>query len=65
MTVTAERAEHAELPTESLLEAFGRMTLIRVFDERVSELYRDSEVPGSSGPRPQWEQYAFYTERFP
>ena len=46
MTVTAERAEHAELPTESLLEAFGRMTLIRLFEERVSELYRDSEVPG-------------------
>ena len=46
MTVTVERAEHAELPTESLLEAYGRMTLIRVFEERVSELYRDSEVPG-------------------
>ena len=46
MTVTAERAEHAELPTESLLAAYGRMTLIRVFEERVSELYRDSEVPG-------------------
>jgi len=46
VTVTAERAEHAELPTESLLEAYGRMTLIRVFEERVSELYRDSEVPG-------------------
>ena len=46
MTVTAERAEHAELPTESLLEAYGRMSLIRVFEERVSELYRDSEVPG-------------------
>jgi len=46
VTVTAERAEHAELSTESLLEAYGRMTLIRVFEERVSELYRDSEVPG-------------------
>jgi len=46
VTVIAERAEHAELPTESLLEAYGRMTLIRVFEERVSELYRDSEVPG-------------------
>jgi 2-oxoisovalerate dehydrogenase E1 component len=46
VTVTVERAEHAELPTESLLEAYGRMTLIRVFEERVSELYRDSEVPG-------------------
>jgi 2-oxoisovalerate dehydrogenase E1 component len=35
-----------ELPTESLLEAFRRMTLIRLFEERVSELYRNSEVPG-------------------
>src|ERR1019366_1438860 len=39
-------AESPELPTESLLEAYGRMTLIRVFEERVSELYRNSEVPG-------------------
>ena len=46
MTVTADRAGPAELPTESLLEAYGRMTLIRVFEERVSDLYRDSEVPG-------------------
>ena len=46
MTVTAERAEHEELPTESLLEAYRRMTLIRVFEERVSDLYRASEVPG-------------------
>jgi 2-oxoisovalerate dehydrogenase E1 component len=38
--------ESPELPTDSLLEAFGRMTLIRVFEERVSELYRNSEVPG-------------------
>jgi 2-oxoisovalerate dehydrogenase E1 component len=35
-----------ELSTDSLLEAFGRMTLIRVFEERVSDLYRDGEVPG-------------------
>jgi len=35
-----------ELPTESLLEAYGRMTLIRLFEERVSDLYRSSEVPG-------------------
>jgi len=35
-----------ELPTEALLEAYGRMTLIRVFEERVSDLYRVSEVPG-------------------
>ncbi len=35
-----------ELPTDDLLEAYGRMTLIRVFEERVSDLYRDSEVPG-------------------
>jgi 2-oxoisovalerate dehydrogenase E1 component len=38
--------EFPELPTESLLEAYGRMTLIRLFEERVSELYRNSEVPG-------------------
>ena len=38
--------EFPELPTDSLLEAYGRMTLIRVFEERVSELYRNSEVPG-------------------
>jgi 2-oxoisovalerate dehydrogenase E1 component len=38
--------EFPELPTDSLLEAFRRMTLIRVFEERVSELYRNSEVPG-------------------
>jgi 2-oxoisovalerate dehydrogenase E1 component len=38
--------ENPELPTESLLEAFRRMTLIRLFEERVSELYRNSEVPG-------------------
>jgi 2-oxoisovalerate dehydrogenase E1 component len=35
-----------ELPPESLLEAYRRMTLIRIFEERVSELYRNSEVPG-------------------
>jgi 2-oxoisovalerate dehydrogenase E1 component len=35
-----------ELLTDDLLEAYGRMTLIRVFEERVSELYRNSEVPG-------------------
>jgi 2-oxoisovalerate dehydrogenase E1 component len=35
-----------ELPTDSLLAAYERMTLIRVFEERVSELYRDGEVPG-------------------
>jgi len=34
------------LPTDSLLEAYGRMALIREFEERVSGLYRDGEVPG-------------------
>jgi 2-oxoisovalerate dehydrogenase E1 component len=38
--------EPPELATEDLFEAYGRMTLIRVFEERVSDLYRDSEVPG-------------------
>ena len=41
-----EAPELPELPTDSLLEAYRRMTLIRVFEERVSELYRNSEVPG-------------------
>ena len=36
----------AELPADQLLEAYRRMALIRIFEERVSELYRDSEVPG-------------------
>jgi len=38
--------EFPELTTENLLDAYGRMALIRVFEERVSELYRNSEVPG-------------------
>ncbi len=38
--------EPSELSADSLLEAYRRMILIRVFEERVSELYRDSEVPG-------------------
>ena len=42
----AQSRSSRELPTESLLEAYGRMTLIRLFEERVSELYRNSEVPG-------------------
>jgi 2-oxoisovalerate dehydrogenase E1 component len=42
----SEAPEFPELPTDSLLEAYRRMTLIRVFEERVSELYRNSEVPG-------------------
>ncbi len=42
----AAAGETRELSTDDLLEAFGRMTVIRVFEERVSDLYRDSEVPG-------------------
>jgi 2-oxoisovalerate dehydrogenase E1 component len=38
--------ELPQLPTDSLLEAYRRMTLIRVFEEQVSDLYRTSEVPG-------------------
>ena len=37
---------HTGLPAAGLLEAYRRMALIRVFEERVSELYRDGEVPG-------------------
>ena len=36
----------AELPTAGLLEAYRRMALIRAFEERVGELYRDGEIPG-------------------
>jgi len=39
-------ADVSELPADQLLEAFGRMTLIRVFEERVSGLYANGEVPG-------------------
>ena len=35
-----------ELATDSLLKGYERMVLIRMFEERVSDLYRDSEVPG-------------------
>lgn len=45
-TTVPPTTDSPELPTESLLEAYGRMTLIRVFEETVSELYRNSEVPG-------------------
>jgi 2-oxoisovalerate dehydrogenase E1 component len=45
-TTVPPSTDSPELPTDSLLEAYGRMTLIRVFEERVSELYRNSEVPG-------------------
>jgi 2-oxoisovalerate dehydrogenase E1 component len=45
-TTVEAAAQSPELPTDSLLEAYGRMTLIRVFEERVSELYRTGEVPG-------------------
>jgi 2-oxoisovalerate dehydrogenase E1 component len=36
----------AGLSTDGLLEAYRRMALIREFEERVSGLYRDGEVPG-------------------
>ena len=36
----------AGLPTDSLVEAYRRMALIRAFEERVSGLYRGGEVPG-------------------
>jgi len=45
-TTVPPATDFPELPTESLLDAYGRMTLIRLFEERVSELYRNSEVPG-------------------
>ena len=45
-TTVQAATQSPELPTDSLLEAYGRMTLIRVFKERVSDLYRTGEVPG-------------------
>ena len=45
-TTVQAATQSPELPTDSLLEAYGRMTLIRVFEERVSDLYRTGEVPG-------------------
>jgi 2-oxoisovalerate dehydrogenase E1 component len=36
----------AGLPTDDLLAAYQRMALIREFEERVSGLYRNGEVPG-------------------
>jgi 2-oxoisovalerate dehydrogenase E1 component len=48
MRTTTEEAAAAPsgLPTDDLLEAYRRMVLIRLFEKRVSELYRDGEVPG-------------------
>jgi len=45
---TTERTAPGQpgLATDQLLAAYERMVLIRVFEERVSDLYRDSEVPG-------------------
>jgi 2-oxoisovalerate dehydrogenase E1 component len=45
-TVPPNTVPPIALPTDSLLEAYGRMALIREFEERVSGLYRDGEVPG-------------------
>jgi 2-oxoisovalerate dehydrogenase E1 component len=39
-------AATTELSIDDLLEAYRRMALIRVFEERVSGLYRGGEVPG-------------------
>jgi 2-oxoisovalerate dehydrogenase E1 component len=41
-----QERQTVRLSTTDLIEAYGRMTLIRVFEERVSVLYRDGEVPG-------------------
>src|SRR5205085_8163422 len=35
-----------ELSTSALLEMYRRMLVIRGFEERVAQLYRDGEVPG-------------------
>ncbi|MGH3246648.1 MAG: alpha-ketoacid dehydrogenase subunit alpha/beta [Trebonia sp.] len=45
-TVGLTAGQPAGLPTDGLVEAYRRMALIREFEERVSGLYRDGEVPG-------------------
>jgi 2-oxoisovalerate dehydrogenase E1 component len=46
VTLLTSVPEHAELPPADLIEAYRRMRLIREFEDRVSVLYRDGEVPG-------------------
>jgi TPP-dependent pyruvate/acetoin dehydrogenase alpha subunit len=41
-----DEAGSAETPPAELAELFARMALIRAFETRVTELYRDSEIPG-------------------
>ncbi len=43
---TSERNLHPEFSNDDLLEMHRRMLLIRGFEQRVAELYRDGEVPG-------------------
>jgi 2-oxoisovalerate dehydrogenase E1 component len=44
--VTADRLSASEFSTADLIEMHRRMLLIRGFEERVSALYRDGEIPG-------------------
>ena len=44
--MTTERLPPASYPTPDLLEMHRRMLVIRGFEQRVSTLYRDGEVPG-------------------
>lgn len=44
--VTAGDAANPSLPVSALLEMHRRMLVIRGFEQRVADLYRDGEVPG-------------------
>ena len=44
--VTLERSAPTSFSRDELVEMYRRMLLIRGFEQRVSELYRDGEVPG-------------------
>jgi TPP-dependent pyruvate/acetoin dehydrogenase alpha subunit len=46
MTTAHERSAAVAGESASLAELFGRMALIRAFETTVTELYRDSEIPG-------------------
>jgi len=44
--VTATAVRQAGLDPEAMVEVYRRMRLIRRFEERASQLYRDSKIPG-------------------
>jgi 2-oxoisovalerate dehydrogenase E1 component len=46
MVVTSDRRPPPDFSTADLLEQYRRMLLIRGFEQRVAERYRDGDVPG-------------------